>query len=183
MPSSIQFTEDIEVRERRVRRARHLRLSIDGSGRVLLTRPFWVSKKAALSFLEEKRTWLEDRWRELSTRPESNFRRGGRAEYLRDKEATRALVVDRLKYFNQFYNYKISRIAIRDQRTRWGSCSKSGGLNFNYRLLHLPPELADYVILHELCHLGELNHSYAFWALMQKVMPDYLQRRRTLRHG
>ncbi|HPY99327.1 MAG TPA: M48 family metallopeptidase, partial [bacterium] len=109
------------------------------------------------------------------------FRRGGREDYLRNKEKARALVVPRLDYFNQFYNFKFRRLSIRDQRSRWGSCSRNGGLNFNYRLVFLPPNLADYLIVHELCHLGEFNHSPAFWKLVARTIPDYENRRRLLR--
>lgn len=63
----------------------------------------------------------------------------------------------------------------------WGSCSKKGNLNFNWRLIQLPPELADYVIVHELCHLKELNHSQRFWDLVGQAIPDYKERRQALR--
>jgi predicted metal-dependent hydrolase len=87
--------------------------------------------------------------------------------------------MDRLPYFQarfaergdgELLEYK--RVSIRDQRSRWGSCSAKKNLNFNYRLVHLPPALVDYVIAHELCHLKEFNHAPAFWALLERVMPD-----------
>lgn len=183
MPEYIDFDKNIQVRLRRVPRARHLRLSIDAGGRVLLTRPVWVSQKAALSFLAEKRSWLEEQWQKFSLRPDSYLNRGGREEYLKYKEKARSLVMERLLYFNQFYSFRYGRISVRDQHSRWGSCSKKGNLNFNYRLVLLPPELADYVILHELCHLGEFNHSPDFWRLLARKMPDYAERRKSLRQG
>jgi len=91
------------------------------------------------------------------------------------------LVRDRLDYYNQFYQFKVGQISIRNQRTRWGSCSAKGNLNFNYRLVLIPEKLADYVIVHELCHLGEFNHSADFWALVAKAMPDYREARRELK--
>ena len=102
--------------------------------------------------------------------------------YLRYKEAARELVKERLAYFNQFYGFSLQRLAIRNQRTRWGSCSKKGNLNFNYRILFLPPALADYLIVHELCHLKEFNHSARFWALVQQMIPEYKTTRRALRN-
>lgn len=110
------------------------------------------------------------------------LRKQGRVKFLQHKEEARALVMERLKYFNQEYNFEICRIAIRNQRSRWGSCSKKGNLNFNYRVTLLPPEVADYIIVHELCHLGEFNHSKRFWALVAKTIPNYLQIRKKLRH-
>jgi hypothetical protein len=89
------------------------------------------------------------------------------------REQARTLVENRLSYINKFYNFKINRIAIKNTTTRWGSCSSKGNLNFNYKIIYLKPHLADYLIVHELCHLGELNHSKKFWALVSKTVPDY----------
>ncbi len=107
-------------------------------------------------------------------------RRGSNAQYLKYKEKARILVENRISEFNKFYNYKINRIAIRNQRTRWGSCSKHGNLNFNYKLALIPEKLVDYVIVHEICHLGEFNHSKNFWDLVEKTIPDYKTRREEL---
>lgn len=172
---------ELSVDLRRVKKSRHLRLSITADGRVLLTRPFWVSERRALIFLEEKRAWLTAKWRELQARPNTGVRRGGREEYLHYKTEARALVLKKLDQFNNFYHFNYRRLSIRNQRSRWGSCSKNGGLNFNYRVLFLPEPLLDYVIVHELCHLQELNHGPIFWNLVAKVVPDYLDRRRALR--
>ncbi len=100
-------------------------------------------------------------------------RKGSQKEYLLHKETARKLVHERLKYFNQFYGFKYNKVSIRNQKTRWGSCSKSGNLNFSYKLVLLPPHLSDYIIIHELCHLKEFNHSQAFWDLVAQQAPDY----------
>ena len=84
-------------------------------------------------------------------------------------------VENRLSYINKFYNFKINRIVIKNQTTRWGSCSSKGNLNFNYKIIYLKPHLADYLVVHELCHLGELNHSKRFWALVSKTIPNYVK--------
>jgi hypothetical protein len=107
--------------------------------------------------------------------------RAAHAKYLEHKEAARALVHARLAHFNQFYGFTYGSVAIRDQRSRWGSCSSAGNLNFNYRIALLPPHLSDYVIVHELCHRGEFNHSQRFWDLVARVMPDYLALRAELK--
>jgi len=73
-----------------------------------------------------------------------------------------------------------TRVSVRAQRTRWGSCSSRGSISLNWRLVLLPPRLCDYVLVHELAHLREMNHGPAFWALVARLVPDYRQRRRDL---
>lgn len=93
--------------------------------------------------------------------------------YAEHKEAARALVHAKLEHYNQFYNLTYNRVAIRNTRSRWGSCSSKKNLNFNYRILLLEPKLQDYLIVHELCHLQEMNHAPQFWALVAQQVPDY----------
>lgn len=96
-----------------------------------------------------------------------------RARYLAYKEKARKLAEERVAHFNQFYRFRVGRISIKNTQTRWGSCSRKGNLNFNYKIALLPPKHADYIVVHELCHLGEFNHSKKFWALVEKTIPDY----------
>jgi len=97
----------------------------------------------------------------------------GRRFTKNNRETARILVENKISCFNKIYNFEINRIAIRNQKSRWGSCSKQANLNFNYRIIFLKPELADYLIVHELCHLGEFNHSKRFWNLVEKTIPNY----------
>lgn len=94
-------------------------------------------------------------------------------KYLEYKEKARELAHNRLKYFNQHYKLSYGKVSIRNQRSRWGSCSSKGNLNFNYKIALLPPHLADYVIVHELCHRGQFNHSQNFWDLVGETLPNY----------
>jgi hypothetical protein len=91
------------------------------------------------------------------------------------REQARRFIEHRIKYFNDYYGFKINRIAIKNTSTRWGSCSSKGNLNFNYRIIYLRPALQDYLLAHELCHLGQLNHSKKFWALVAQTIPDYIK--------
>jgi len=79
----------------------------------------------------------------------------------------------RLNYYAPRVGRRPNRVTIRDQKTRWGSCSRKGNLNFNWKLIMAPPQALDYVVIHELCHLHEFNHSPRFWALVAGQMPDY----------
>jgi predicted metal-dependent hydrolase len=90
----------------------------------------------------------------------------------------------RVDLWNRQYGFTYARIAIKEQKSRWGSCSRHGNLNFNWRLLLAPLEVLDYVAIHELCHLREMNHSERFWSLVSRTCPQYRERRRWLRsHG
>ena len=79
----------------------------------------------------------------------------------------------RLDFFAPRLGVVPGRVAIRDQKSRWGSCSRKGNLNFNWKLVMAPPQALDYVVVHELCHLHEFNHSPRFWALVESQLPDY----------
>lgn len=93
--------------------------------------------------------------------------------YLEHKETARVLILERLEHFNQHYQLLWNRVAIRNQRRCWGSCSANKNLNFNYKILFLPPHLADYIVVHELCHLTHLHHGKEFWDLVAEQIPDY----------
>jgi len=93
--------------------------------------------------------------------------------YLENKEKARSLVIARLEYFNQYYGFKWNRVSIKNTKRRWGSCSKKGNLNFCYKVALIDMELADYIIVHELCHLGQFNHSKEFWKLVSRSILDY----------
>ena len=108
-------------------------------------------------------------------------KKGSKSEYLKYKNQALKLVRNKLEHFNKSYNFKYNKVTVRNQSTRWGSCSKSGNLNFNYNLSLLPENLVDYIIVHELCHLGEFNHSKNFWDLVARAVPDYKERRQELR--
>jgi len=164
-------------------RARRLRLSIYIDGRLVVTQPRFFSDRVVESFLLAHSAWIIKHLANFKTRPVPLLAGPGRrADYLAKKETARRLVNDRLEYFNKFYNLKYKKISIRNQATRWGSCSRRGNLSFNYRLVDLAPAVADYIIVHELCHLREFNHSSRFWQLVAQTLPDYQELRRGLRN-
>lgn len=100
------------------------------------------------------------------------------------RRLARVLLTERTEHFSRLMGVRYNRIAIKDQRTLWGSCSRQGNLNFNWRLILAPREVLDYLVIHELCHLLEMNHSRRFWAHVSKWCPDQRAHRRWLReHG
>lgn len=108
-------------------------------------------------------------------------RKVNQKDYLINKFPAYELAIKRLEYFNQFYGFTYRRVTIKNTVSRWGSCSKQGNLNFNYRIATLPSDISDYIIVHELCHLGEFNHSKNFWNLVEKTIPNYQELRNQLK--
>ena len=166
---------------RKSRRARRLRLAVGRDLGVALTLPAGIKESAGERFLKEKADWLFRKIEFFKTMTAARPLKLRQREYLKKKRAARRLAEDRLEFFNRNYGFKINKIAIRNQKTRWGSCSKKGNLNFNYRIADLPARLADYIIAHELCHLGEFSHSKKFWALLARTVPDYRLIKKELR--
>ncbi len=129
-------------------------------------------------FVEKHSTWVERRVQQLQQR---EVIYGNKKEILLYKKQARIFTEERCAYFGKLYGVKPKKITIRAQKSRWGSCSRKGNLNFNYQIVLLPAELADQVIVHELCHLLEFNHSKNFWNLVAKTIPDYRERRQRLK--
>lgn len=163
-------------------RARHLRLALLIDGGLVLTRPRYVSEANALKFLSQQEPWLETAYRKIKNRAALNFPGGAAAEYMSLKEKARRVITERLNSLNAVYHFSYKSISIRKQKTRWGSCSRQGALSFNYRLIFFSPQVMDYVITHELCHLQEFNHSANFWRLVARAIPDYKARRQELKN-
>ena len=91
----------------------------------------------------------------------------------RYRNAAREVFTNRVAYYHRFTGGHYTSITIRDQKTRWGSCSSKGNLNFNWRLIFAPEEVVDYIVVHELAHRKEMNHSRAFYNVVASVLPDY----------
>lgn len=169
----------------RTERSRTVRLSVYHDGRFAITAPKQVSLKIIQDFITQKYSWIQDKLHYFSTHPKTYLsfpKKNTRKEYLEYKETTRILVHDRLEYFNKQYNFTYKRVSIKNTKSRWGSCSKLGNLNFSYKLALLPKALADYVVVHELCHLAELNHSPNFWDLVGEALPNYKHLRSELKN-
>ena len=109
------------------------------------------------------------------------LRKRSRVHYAKHKERARVLVHARLGFFNTFYRLRFRKVFIKNSKSRWGSCSERGNLNFNYKILFLPHEVQDYLIVHELCHLAHFNHSPQFWAEVARSTPNHRALRRQLR--
>ena len=100
------------------------------------------------------------------------------------KKQARKVISERVELFARQHGFKVKKIRISSARTRWGSCSQKGTLSFAWRLVMAPLNVIDYVVVHELCHLKEMNHSKTFWVQVETILPDYKTRRKWLKnHG
>ncbi|AKM78319.1 TPA: M48 family peptidase [Candidatus Wolfebacteria bacterium] len=162
------------------KRVKRMRFSVGPGGSLVVTIPYRFPEQLVERFMHEHAQWIItqiERFRQQGGR----LSRYGRDHYLEHKEAARQLAHERLAHFNQFYDFDYGDISIRDQKTRWGSCSRAGNLNFNYKLAVVPEHIADYVIVHELCHCKEFNHSPRFWKLVEQTIPNHKEIRKQLR--
>lgn len=131
-------------------------------------------------FVESKSDWIE---KHLVARTTIEAEKLTDQEIKQLREKTRYLVTERVTYYAPIIGVSYNQITIRTQRTRWGSCSSKGNLNFNCLLVLVPSEVLDYVIVHELCHLKELNHSERFWTEVSNILPDYKQQKKWLKEN
>lgn len=166
---------------RRRRFSRSIRFSVYADGRLVVTAPILVGRGVIEGMIEDKREWILEKMKyagegERKVSPEER-----KAEYKKYKCEALKLAEERLAFFNQMYGLQWKNVRIKLSRTRWGSCSGKGNLNFNYKIALLPAELADYIVVHELCHLAQMNHSPKFWLLVAQTIPDYSVRRRAIR--
>jgi len=166
---------------KRHRVARRLTLSVYPGGKVVLTMPWRLRLDVAEQFLRKKARWLIKKIDEYKTRSPLPSQGALTRHYQTYKERAYHLACRRARELSPGYGVSAPCVRIRNQRTRWGSCSKKGALSFNYRILFLPERLRDYVIIHELCHILEFNHSQKFWGLVARTIPDYNTVKKQLR--
>lgn len=162
---------------------RSLRLAVAHDGQVTVTAPRLAPLSLIRRFVEHQGEWIAEaqrRFRAAGHTPRLS-ETAARERFFAHRERARELVEHFLTRFSQEETFAYTRYTIRDQRTRWGSCSAKGALSFNYRLVFLPLPLVEYIVAHELCHLREHNHSARFWELLEQVLPGASLRRQELR--
>ena len=153
-------------------------IQIMPDGSVVVRCPKRIRVDEVRKFVNSKSTWIE---KHLTSRVPRNEEKLTDSELKELRERTRILVTERVRYFAPLVGVTYNQIATRAQRTRWGSCSSKGNLNFNCLLALVPPDVLDYIVVHELCHRKELNHSERFWTEVGKVLPDYKIRKKWLK--
>jgi predicted metal-dependent hydrolase len=170
-------------------RARRYVIRVVGDGTVRVTVPRWGSKGEAEAFAERERAWIEKQQRRVEAereRRERERRNGGSAPADSERvdaatggqqrtlrERARRELPQRLLELAAQHRLTVTRVTVRNQRWRWGSCNRNGHICLNWRLVEMPDAVRDYVLLHELMHLKRMDHSPKFWKLVGDVCPDF----------
>ncbi len=154
-------------------------VQITPEGDILLRCPRRLPEKQAREFLEAKRSWIESHLAKIQAVAQLPPFTAEELQAMANMLSP--ILKTRLESFAPLVGVSYGRVTIRSQHTRWGSCSAKGNLNFNCLLSLVPPEVLDYIVVHELCHRKELNHSPRFWAEVAKVLPDYKAREKWLK--
>ncbi|MFT7557912.1 MAG: putative metal-dependent hydrolase [Planctomycetota bacterium] len=174
--------EDLHITYRQSKRAKNIGIRIIPGGEVIVTTPAGVHPASGERFLREKLSWVRKHIGKMSSFVQVCPPRT-RTNYLKFKEQARELVAERVAFWQSQMDSRFvcNKIYIRDTKTRWGTCSTKRNLGFSYRIVFLSPEVCDYLIVHELCHLVHMNHSEQFWTLVGLYLPEYREQRDELR--
>lgn len=178
--SSYGFPVEI-IRSRR----KTLSIEVTHDLRVVVRAPNRLSKSDIGYFINEKHKWIEKHLESMKSRvgQAEECPKFTAAELAELKSRALPLITECVAHFAPIVGVDYGRITVRGQTTRWGSCSAKGNLSFNCLLALVPPEVLDYVVVHELCHRREMNHSVRFWAEVGRILPDYAARRRWLKQN
>lgn len=153
-----------------------LSLKLDKNGVLQVKAPFFVTQKQIDLFIEKHRDWIEKQQAKIP-------------EKLSESEITHLIseakkyIFPRVQELAELHGFSYEKIRITRAQTRWGSCSSRKTLSFSYRLMQHPKQCIDYVIIHELCHLRQMNHSAKFWQEVENIIPDYKKAEKLLKAG
>ena len=152
------------------------------NGCVVVRSPYGTARSQIERFLAQKSEWVQAQQEKVRRVEEKQC---VITDEMRKRgiDMAKKLIPERVEYYAGIMGISYGRITIREQKTRWGSCSSKGNLNFNWKLMLMPEGTLDYVVVHELAHRIEMNHSKAFWRIVEEVLPDYRERKALLRKG
>ena len=174
-----------EIRISVIRSARKsLGLEVRDANTVLARIPTRVSDRELKAFVENHRSWILEKTAVMAEREENRKSTPAPPRELlskTDRMKIQLKIGKRVRHYCETMGVTVGYVTVKNQKTRWGSCSAKGNVNFNYQLAFLPEELLDYVVIHELAHRRHMDHSRAFWAEVEKYCPDYLERREQLK--
>jgi len=168
----------MEYAIKRSTRARSLRIAVYPDGAIIVTAPSRAALSSIERFAKKYEAWAERARARSAARTTIRL---SRADIPRLKREAFRFAEERSRHYAARYGVSYRKIAIRAQKSRWGSCSRAGNLSFNYKLAALRREIAEYIIVHEICHLLAFDHSKRFWALVEREVPEHRRLRQELR--
>ena len=176
---------------------RSIGIEVHMDGRVILRAPYTLSEKQLEEFVDKHKLWIEEKRRYLGSKARAGISTNAKKKDELTKDEIKCIkeaFENRVIYYSRIMGVTVKNITIKNQKTRWGSCtsrdtirlswrscSSKGNLNFNYQLYYMPQELMDYVVVHELAHRKYMNHSKEFWAEVKKYCPEYKERKNVLK--
>lgn len=166
---------------------RSVGITVKPGGDIIVRAPRLMPVAAVMAFVRRKEEWIIKTYLKQSKIQPSPACEEKSSQTLalekRYRDAAKDYIPKRVNYYHQFTGGTFQKITIRDQKTRWGSCSSKGTLSFSFRLMMAPPRVLDYVVVHELCHLTHMNHSKDFWNMVASILPDYKEHRKWLKEN
>lgn len=167
---------------RKSTKSRHVRIKILPGGILSVSAPNHLSKAVIDSFLLKHIDWINEKLEFFKNNSVPVISKKTEKKLFEQyKYKAQDLAEKKVLEHNRFYNFRFGKIAVRNSKSRWGSCSTKGTLSFNYKIVFLGDRLADYLVVHEICHLKEHNHGKGFWDLVGQTIPDYKVRRAELK--
>ena len=162
-------------------------ISVKPGGQIIIRAPKWLPKSAILASVYPKADWILSAYENQKNKQPANANmpkdHATLALEKRYRDAAKEYIPKRVEFYHSLTGGSYKKITIRDQKTRWGSCSSTGTLSFNYRLMLAPPRVLDYVVVHELCHLTYMNHSKDFWNMVASILPEYKEYKKWLKEN
>lgn len=140
---------------------------------VLVRAPLFLSENAIKKLVSQKNDWIEKKINQINEKATLNLPIFSEKEIEILREKTRTLITPKAEYYAKILGVTFNRLSVKKQKSVWGSCSAKKNINFNLLLCLCPDSVVDYIVVHELCHLKELNHSKKFWYEVEKILPDY----------
>lgn len=162
---------------------RTIALEITRKGEVVVRAPYWAMDEDIRRFVNDKQEWILSHLQAVARKKKEAVKVPKMTQEELDELFEKAMkyLPGRVRFYAEKIGVTYGRITIRNQKTRWGSCSQKGNLNFNCLLMLTPPEVIDYVVVHELCHRKEMNHSAEFWQEVERILPGYRDQEKWLK--
>lgn len=172
--SLLVLDKTIEYSIKESKLAQRMRVAVYADGDVVATKPIKTSPDILRNFIESKKHWIAKKLEQRKIQIVPELKENSRIHFLKNKIEAREFVKAKLDKWSKKLELEYAGFKVKQLKSRWGSCSSKKELSFNYKILFLPEIMQDYIVVHELCHLKEMNHSKKFWALVENLLPNYL---------